>query len=116
MCQLNRADCKLGVLRRHQVLVRLQSKGILKEALMYFVGLGILLLLLKYLKVEPVAAWTWWWVLSPFAAAVVWWWWADATGYTKRRAMDKMDQRKSDRIEKHRDALGWGARKSQRRK
>jgi small Trp-rich protein len=48
----------------------------------------------------------WWWVLSPFALAVLWWGWADSTGYTKRKAMEKMDQKKKDRIEKQREALG----------
>ena len=73
---------------------------------MYALLLGILLILLKYLGIGPVAAWSWWWVLAPFAAAVAWWAWADATGYTKRKAMEKMDQRKQDRINKHKEALG----------
>jgi len=80
----------------------------LGEAIMYALLLGILLILLKYLEIGPVAAWSWWWVLSPFAVAMAWWAWADATGYTKRKAMEKMDQRKQDRINKHKDALGMG--------
>jgi len=75
---------------------------------MYALLLGILLILLKYLEIGPVAAWSWWWVLSPFAVAMAWWAWADATGYTKRKAMEKIDQRKQDRINKHKDALGMG--------
>ena len=78
---------------------------------MYALLLGILLILLKYLSVGPVAAWSWWWVLSPFAVALAWWAWADATGYTKRKAMEKMDQRKRDRINKHKEALGMGKRR-----
>ena len=73
---------------------------------MYFLGLGIVLLLLKYLGVGPLAEWSWWWMLTPFALAVAWWAWADATGYTKRKAMEKMDQKKRERIEKQREALG----------
>ncbi len=34
---------------------------------MYTLALGILLVLLKYLEIGPVATWSWWWVLSPFA-------------------------------------------------
>ena len=34
---------------------------------MYLLGLGLVLALLKYLEIGPVAAWSWWWVLSPFA-------------------------------------------------
>ncbi|MBS0508240.1 MAG: TIGR04438 family Trp-rich protein [Proteobacteria bacterium] len=78
---------------------------------MYALLLGIILILLKYLEVGPVAGWSWWWVLSPFAVAVAWWAWADATGYTKRKAMEKMDQRKQDRIDKHKQALGMKARR-----
>jgi small Trp-rich protein len=44
--------------------------------------------------------------LSPFALAVAWWAWADTTGYTKRRVMDKMVQKKQDRIDRQREAMG----------
>ena len=73
---------------------------------MYFLMAGGALLLLKYLEVGVGAGWSWLWVLSPFALAVAWWAWADATGYTKRKAMEKMDQKKRERIEKQREALG----------
>ena len=51
---------------------------------MYFLLIGVLGLILKFLEIGPVAAMSWWLVLSPFALAVVWWAWADASGYTKR--------------------------------
>jgi len=73
---------------------------------MYFLGLGLVLLLLKYLEIGVVAGWSWWWVLSPFALAVAWWSWADSTGYTKRKSMEKMDQKKRERLEKQRESLG----------
>ncbi|AVS77552.1 TIGR04438 family Trp-rich protein [Paracidovorax avenae] len=73
---------------------------------MYTLGLGILLVVLKYLEIGPVAQWSWWWVLSPFAVTAAWWAWADATGYTKRRAMEKTDQRRQDRIDRHKEAMG----------
>ncbi|SFD99710.1 TIGR04438 family Trp-rich protein [Paracidovorax konjaci] len=73
---------------------------------MYTLGLGILLVLLKYLEIGPVAQWSWWWVLSPFAVTAAWWAWADASGYSKRKAMEKMDQRRQDRINKHKEAMG----------
>lgn len=78
---------------------------------MYFLGLGLVLLLLKYLEIGPVTNWSWWVVLAPFGLAVAWWAWADHTGYTKRRAMEKMEQRKRDRIEKHKEALGMTPRR-----
>jgi small Trp-rich protein len=75
---------------------------------MFFLGLGIVLLLLKYLEVGPVAAWSWWVVLAPFGLAVAWWSWADWSGYTKRRAVDRENKRKQDRIDKQREQMGMG--------
>lgn len=73
---------------------------------MYLLGLGIVLLLMKYFEYGPVAGWSWWIVLAPFALAVAWWAWADFSGYTKRKAMEKMDQKKRDRLDKQREKLG----------
>ena len=73
---------------------------------MYLLGIGIILLLLKSLEIGPVAAWSWWWVLSPFAGAVLWWAWADWSGYTKRKATERQEQRKQDRLDKQRKAIG----------
>ena len=75
---------------------------------MYFLGAGIILLLLKYLEIGAVAGWSWLVVLAPFGLAVVWWAWADASGYTKRKAMERMDKRKQDRIDKNRENIGLG--------
>jgi small Trp-rich protein len=73
---------------------------------MFFLLIGIVALTLKYLEIGPVATWSWFIVLSPFALAAVWWWYADATGYTKRKEVEKMDKRRQDRIDKQRDAMG----------
>ncbi len=78
---------------------------------MYLLGIGIVLILLKYLEIGPLAAWSWLWVLARFGLAVAWWSWADATGYTKRKAMDRMDKRKQERLDKNREALGLGIKK-----
>ena len=82
---------------------------------MYLLGLGIILLLMKYLEIGPVATWTWWAVLTPFGLAAVWWWWADWSGYTKRKAVEREDARKKARIDKSREQLGLGPKKSSRR-
>ena len=78
---------------------------------MYTLILGIVLVLLKYLEIEPVAAWSWWWVLSPFAITLLWWAWADMTGHTKRKAMEKMDERKQERINRQKESLGMAPRR-----
>lgn len=83
---------------------------------MLFLALGIVLLVLKLLEFGPVAGWSWWIVLLPFALATVWWWWADSSGYTARRAMDRMDRRKQDRQDRQYDALGLGLRKKKGRR
>ena len=82
---------------------------------MYFLLLGLILLAMKYLEFGPVAAWSWYVVLSPFALAVVWWTWADWSGYTKRKAMQRENDRKQARIDKSREQLGLGPKKTGRR-
>ena len=78
---------------------------------MYFLILGVMLLLLKYLEIGPVAAWTWYTVLAPFGLAVLWWAWADWSGYTKRKAMEQEDRKKAQRLQKARDAMGQSPRR-----
>ena len=73
---------------------------------MFILLIGVVGIALKYLEIEPVAAWSWWVVLAPFGAAVLWWWWADKSGYTEKKVMEKMDKRKRERIDKQRDAMG----------
>ena len=81
---------------------------------MYFLLLGLALLGLKYAEIGPVAAWSWWLVLAPFAAAVAWWSWADATGYTKKKAMERFDARVKKRHDSNREAMGLGVKKKRR--
>ena len=78
---------------------------------MYLLGLGLVLLAMKYLEIGPVATWSWWLVLTPFGLAVLWWAWADWSGYTKRRAMERDDARRDTRIDQTRKALGMLSKK-----
>ncbi len=73
---------------------------------MYLLGLGIILLLMKYLDMDPVVNWSWLVVLAPFGLAMAWWAWADASGYTRRKAMEREDKRRLDRINKQRENMG----------
>ena len=79
---------------------------------MYFIIVGVVIILMNLLGFGPPANWTWnisgdlWKFCVPFALAVVWWAFADSTGYTKRREMEKMDQRKRERREQNLEALG----------
>lgn len=78
---------------------------------MYFLGLGLILLALKYLELGPVAGWDWWVVLLPFGLAMAWWAWADSSGYTKRKAMQRENARRDDRIERNKTAIGTSTKK-----
>ena len=82
---------------------------------MYLVGSGLIFMAMKYLEIGPVALWAWWIVLSPSGLAMAWWAWADATGYTKRKAMEREDKRRQERIDKNREAIGALAKKRKRR-
>lgn len=78
---------------------------------MYLLGLAILLSLLKLAEIGPPAHWSWWYILGVYASAAVWWAWADASGYTKRKAMEKMDKRTQDRIKRQKEAMQPGKRR-----
>lgn len=78
---------------------------------MYFLLIGVLGVALKYLEIEPVGSMSWWMVLSPLALAVAWWAWADASGYTKRKEIEKMEGRKQKRIDRQRASLGLPVKK-----
>ncbi len=82
---------------------------------MYLLGLGVILLLMKWQEMGPVANWSWWTVLAPFAGAMLWWAWADGTGYTKRKAMEREEKRRIDRINRQREAMGLPGRTQRRR-
>ena len=77
---------------------------------MLFVLLGVALVALKFAEIGVVAGWDWWLVLLPFGAAVLWWAFADSTGRTKKREMDKMEDRKKARRRKSMVALGLNPR------
>jgi small Trp-rich protein len=73
---------------------------------MFFIVIGVLLIALKLGEIGPVAAWAWWVVLLPFGAAAAWWAFADSSGLTKKREMDKLEDKKVERRRKAMEALG----------
>jgi small Trp-rich protein len=81
---------------------------------MWFVLLGVLLLVMKLADFGVVASWSWLLVLSPFGLAALWWAYADSSGLTKRREMNKLEDKKLERRRKALDALGID-REAQRR-
>lgn len=83
---------------------------------MWFLMLGVLGAVLKYLEIGPMAHWSWWVVLIPFALALAWWAWADWSGYTKRKVIERENARKQARIDRQRSNLGLLSSKSNRSK
>jgi small Trp-rich protein len=81
---------------------------------MWFIIVGVLLIVLKFADVALVAGLAWWWVLAPFALAAAWWAYADASGMTKRAEMDKLEDKKKERRQKAMDALGIDRGRQQR--
>ncbi len=81
---------------------------------MWFLVVGVLLLVMKIAEVGPVADWSWVLILAPFGLAVVWWAIADSTGMTQRRAIERMEDRKRERRERDMKALGLDVRRDRR--
>lgn len=85
---------------------------------MWFVVIGVAMLVMNLAGIGPIGAWTWkeyWWaMLLPFGLAILWWLWADSSGWTQRKAMEKVDAKRDARRDKQLDALGMGNKKSRR--
>lgn len=83
---------------------------------MFFVIVGVLLIVLNLAGIGPFGHWTWtlggdlWKFALPFVLAVIWWAWADKSGLNKRREMEKMEQKKEDRRRENLVALGLDTR------
>ncbi len=68
---------------------------------MAFLGIGIVLLLMKYFEVGPVATWSWLIVLAPFGLAILWW---EAIvplfGLDKKAGHNELEAAKKERLKK----------------
>ena len=83
---------------------------------MFFVIVGVLIILTNLVGVGPFASWNWelsgdlWKICTPFVLAALWWVWADKSGLNKRREMAKMEERKQNRRKENLAALGLDTR------
>lgn len=77
---------------------------------MWFVVIGVVMLLMQHFGIGPLATWTWaddWLrMLAPFGLAVAWWTWSDVTGYTRKQAMKRDEKRRENRRRAAVEALG----------
>ena len=72
---------------------------------MYLLIVAVILTILKYMEIDPVASWSWWVIIGFYAAAAVWWQVADATGYSKRKSMEREEQVRKDRQQRNSNRL-----------
>ena len=83
---------------------------------MFFVIVGVLIIVLNLLGIGPVGDWNWnftgdvWKFTVPFILAALWWTWADRSGLNKRREMEKMEARKQNRRKENLAAMGLDTR------
>ena len=88
---------------------------------MFFVIVGVFLIVLNLLGVGPMGLWNWeitgdlWKFVAPFILALLWWVWTDKSGLDKRREMDKMEKKKQKRRSENLEAMGMSPRKSRKR-
>ncbi|MEP6740371.1 MAG: TIGR04438 family Trp-rich protein [Caldimonas sp.] len=79
---------------------------------MLFVLIGVALIILNVANVGIFGKWNWeilgdlWKFVLPFMFAVAWWIWSDLSGLNKRREMDRMEKKKSDRRKENLVSLG----------
>ncbi|MDE2370844.1 MAG: TIGR04438 family Trp-rich protein [Burkholderiales bacterium] len=78
---------------------------------MPLVVIGLLLLIAKWAEFGIFGHLPWWFVLAPFGLAILWWEFADSSGWTKRKAMEKMAKRKEERREQALESLGLSRRR-----
>ncbi|GAA0767081.1 TIGR04438 family Trp-rich protein [Ideonella azotifigens] len=64
---------------------------------MAFIIIGVVLLALWLLDWGFVGHLDWWWIALPFVLALAWWAYADASGLTRKREMEKDEERKAER-------------------
>ena len=69
------------------------------------VALLKVLTFLQWIEMEQIANLSWWWVVSGFAASAGWFAYADWSGLSSRKAMERADQKKKERLERQRALL-----------
>lgn len=72
---------------------------------MYLLLAAIAATLLKFYEVGPFSTISWWWILGLYAATAIWWQVADATGWSRRKAMEREQRIKDERLERQRKQL-----------
>lgn len=68
---------------------------------MWFIAVGTILLLMKWLEFGPVAHWSWWIVLAPFLIGLVWFEIIEPIfGFDKKKVHSDLEKFKRERLRK----------------
>ena len=68
---------------------------------MWFIWVGVALIVLKVLGVSVFSELSWWWVVLPFGVGFVWFELVEKRlGMDKKKAFDEIDKAKKERIKK----------------
>ena len=68
---------------------------------MWFVWVGVAMIILKVLEISVFSELSWWWVALPFGVGFLWFELVEKRlGMDKKKAFDEIDKAKKDRIKK----------------
>lgn len=68
---------------------------------MWFIWLGVALIILKVLEISVFGEVSWWWIVLPFGVGFLWFELVEKRlGMDKKKAFDEIDKAKKDRIKK----------------
>ena len=72
---------------------------------MWFVWVGVAMIVLKVLDISVFSELSWWWVALPFGVGLLWFELVEKRlGMDKKKAFDEIDKAKKDRIKKRLEA------------
>ena len=68
---------------------------------MWFIWVGVAMIVLKVLDISVFSELSWWWVALPFGVGFLWFEFVEKRlGMDKKKAFDEIDKAKKDRIKK----------------
>ncbi len=68
---------------------------------MWFIWIGVALIILKVLNVSVFSELSWWWIVLPFGVGFLWFELVEKRlGMDKKKAFDEIDKAKKERIKK----------------
>ena len=68
---------------------------------MWFIWVGVAMIILKVLEISVFSELSWWWVALPFGVGLLWFELVEKRlGMDKKKAFDEIDKAKKERIKK----------------